>query len=129
MITLKTVMRANAASCIIFALIFLLNPAATAALLGGEIPAPDLVFLILGAVLMFNGLHLIWVSSNPMPNKLWVLYFSFGDFLWVIATAVLLILGIWITTGIGVIASMVVAIVVGTFGVLQMMKRKAMGCC
>lgn len=129
MITLKTVMRANAASCIIFALIFLLNPAATAAFLGGEIPAPDLVFLILGAVLMFNGLHLVWISSNPMPNKLWVLYFSFGDFLWVIATAVLLFSGIWITTGIGMIASILVAAVVGIFGVLQMIERKKMGHC
>lgn len=129
MITLKTVMRANAASCIIFALIFLLNPAATAAFLGGEIPAPDLVFLILGAVLMFNGLHLVWISSNPMPNKLWVLYFSFGDFLWVIATAVLLFSGIWLTTEIGMIASILVAAVVGVFGVLQMIERKKMGQC
>jgi len=129
MITLKNVMRANAASCIIFALIFLFMPEAVASFLGGETPAPGWVFSLLGAILLFNGLHLIWVSTNPMPHKLWVLYFSFGDFLWVIATLILLVLGLWITTGVGIAASIVVAAVVGVFGVLQMVKRKAMGHC
>ncbi|MEO9276083.1 hypothetical protein ABFY09_14695 [Marinomonas sp. 5E14-1] len=129
MITLKNVMRANAASCIVFGLIFLFIPSAVAVFLGGEAPAPDWVFSLLGAVLLFNGLHLIWVSTNSMPNKLWILYFSFGDFLWVIATILLLVLGVWITEGVGILASIVVAAVVGAFGLLQMFKRKAMGNC
>lgn len=128
MITLKTVLRANAASCIIFALIFLLIPIEVATFLGQGKPAPEIALLVLGAVLITNGFHLLWTSFRSLPNKYLVLYFAMGDFIWVLASSILMILGIWITTGVGIVASILVAIMVGTFGILQIVKRKKLDC-
>ena len=127
--TLKTVLRANAASCIIFALIFLLKPTEVAAFLGRDTPAPDAVLLVLGVVLMANGFHLLWASVKPLPSKLLVLYFSIGDFIWVFVSISLVILGIWITTESGAAASILVAMMITAFGVLQIAKRKEIGNC
>jgi len=129
MITLKTVMRLNAASCIIFALTFLLKPTETAVFLGPETPAPEIVLLALGLGLLANGLHLLWASSTPLPSKAMVLYFSAGDFIWVLASLSLVGLGVWITAASGIAAALIVAMMVATLGVLQMTKRKQMGNC
>jgi len=129
MITLKKVMRANAASCIIFSLVFLLIPAESAEFLGADKPAPDIVLLALGLGLLTNGLHLFWASFQPLPSKNLVLYFSAGDFIWVIASISLVLLGVWITTGAGIAAALIVATVVAALGVLQMITRKNMGHC
>jgi hypothetical protein len=126
MITLKKVMRTNAASCIIFALIFLLKPNEAATFLGRDTPAPEIVLLALGLVLMANGVHLLWASLKPLPSKFLVLYFSIGDFIWVFISISLAVLGIWITTETGTAASIVVAMMVATLGVLQIAKRKQM---
>ncbi|MBL4583960.1 MAG: hypothetical protein JKX83_05015 [Pseudomonadales bacterium] len=129
MITLKTVLRANAASCSIFASLFILNPIQVTVFLGGNAPAPEPVLLALAGVLMLNGVHLLWASFKPMPSKLLVMYFSLGDFGWFIGTVCLVLLGVWVTTAPGVIAAMLVAVVVGLLGVLQMTRRKKMGDC
>ena len=129
MITLKTVMRANAASCIIFALIFLLKPTEAATYLGRDTPAPETVLQVLGVVLMANGFHLLWASLKPLPSKLLVLYFSIGDFIWFLASISLVILGVWITTESGAAASILVAIMVAAFGVLQIANRKKLDDC
>lgn len=126
MITLKNILKANAASCIIFGLLFVWAPIEIATYLGGEDPMPELVLLTLGAVLMINGAHLIWASLQEEPNKFLILYFSFGDFLWAIGSAVLLLLGLWITTTIGIIATILIAVMVTLFGVLQIIKRREM---
>jgi len=126
MITLKNILKANAASCIIFGLLFIWAPIEIAKYLGGEDPMPELVLLTLGGVLMINGVHLIWASLQEEPNKFLILYFSFGDFLWMIATLVLIGLSLWITTPAGIIAAILIAIVVTVFGILQIIKRREM---
>ena len=126
MFTLKNVLLANAANCIIFGLIFLLFPMKVALFLGGETHFPELILQILGAVLVINGLHLIWASLQQKPNKFLILYFSFGDFLWAIGSSVLLLMGLWITTMAGIITTILIAIIVLIFGLLQIIKRKAM---
>lgn len=124
MITLKTVLRANAANCIIFALIFLLKPMEVAIFLGGDTPAPEIALLVLGAILITNGFHLLWASIQSLPNKYLVLYFAIGDFIWVLVSISLVILGIWITTVSGTVASILIAMMVATFGFLQIAKIK-----
>jgi len=127
--TLKSALRANAASCIVFSLIFLLKPTEVAMFLGGDTPAPETLLQALGAVLMANGLHLVWASRMPRPSKHLVLYFSSGDFIWAIASISLVLLGVWVTTAAGIVVSMLVSVMVVVFGLLQMVKRKNMGDC
>jgi len=94
-----------------------------------DTPAPEAVLLILGVILLANGLHLLWASVKPLPSKSLVLYFSIGDFIWAFASISLVMLNIWITTELGITASILVAIMVAAFGVLQMTKRKEMDNC
>ncbi len=129
MLSLKPVMRANAISCVAFGVVFALQPTMVATFLGGASPAPKLYILILGILLILNGLHLLWASRDPLPQKKLILYFSIGDFIWVIASAVLMVSGVWITTTGGVLVASTVAVMVGLFGILQMTSRKAMGHC
>ncbi len=127
MITLNHVMRANAVSCIVFGSIFLMRPSDINMFLSTDMQAPKRVLLLLGTGLIVNGLHLIWASLKPMPSKLLVLYFSIGDYIWVLASIILLLFGIWINTTAGVVTTLIVAAMVGIFGILQMLKRKEMG--
>jgi len=124
MITLKTVLRMNATSCIIFVIIFLLMSTEVASFLGQNKAAPELLLLVLGLILLTNGLHILWVSWQLKPNKYLVLYFAVGDFIWVVASIILVSQGMWITTTLGIFISLLVAMMVGTFGVLQIMKNK-----
>jgi hypothetical protein len=75
---------------------------------------------------MLNGFHLLWAALQSMPNKLLILYFSIGDFIWVIASMTLLVLEVWITTESGATASILVAIMIAVFGALQAVKIKNM---
>lgn len=129
MLSLKNIMRANATSCLAFGVLFSLQPSITANFLGGTSPAPKLYILILGILLILNGLHLLWSSRVPLPQKELILYFSTGDFIWVIGSVGLIISGVWITTTEGMLLATAVAVMVGLFGVLQMTSRKAMGHC
>ncbi|MGX9419052.1 hypothetical protein ACWU4D_17065 [Vibrio sp. WJH972] len=129
MLSLKNIMRANATSCLGFGALFALQPSLVATFLGGDFPAPALAIFTLGVLLIVNGLHLIWASRIPVPKKALVLYFSGGDYIWVIASLVLIISGCWITTTSGIVVASAVAALVGLFGVLQMTTRKAMGQC
>lgn len=123
MITLKTVLRGNAASCIIFALIFLLMPMQVATFLAQATPAPEFILLVLGTILLANGLHILWASFQPKPNEYLVLYFAIGDFVWVLVSIILISLGVWITTTLGTLLAILVAMMVGTFGILQLVKN------
>lgn len=127
MVTLNNVMKVNAISCIVFGLIFLIIPSKVIIFLGADIQAPKAILLILGIGLTVNGLHLIWASLKPMPSKALVLYFSLGDFIWVLGSISLVLFGIWINTTAGVITTLVVSAMVGLFGILQMIRRKEMG--
>ena len=129
MLSLKTVMSTNAISCLAFGGVFALQPSQVANSLGGASPAPYLYILILGILLIGNGLHLLSASRIPLPPKQLILYFSAGDYIWAIASVGLMITGVWITTSGGVLAASAVAVMVGLFGILQMTSRKAMGHC
>jgi len=129
MTTLNHVMKANAISCIVFGSIFLIMPAMVITFLSADIPAPKTIILILGIGLIVNGLHLIWASLKPIPSKALVLYFSIGDFIWVLASISLVLFGIWITTTAGVITTLTVSAMIGFFGIFQMLKRKDIGEC
>lgn len=126
MITLVNIMRANAASCILFGLIFLLIPTGVATFLSAETPISKIVLLILGIGLILNGIDLIRASYKPLPSKAQILYFSIGDFLWALTSVTLVLFNLWITTQKGMIATILIAIMVTAFGVLQILKRKDM---
>lgn len=119
MTTLRTILRANAASCLVFGVTFLSLTSPVALFLSARAPAPAIVLQLLGAVLLFNGLHLAWASFRPAPARALILYFSAGDLLWVLATALLLIMDVWVTSVAGIIVSLGVALMVGYFGVMQ----------
>ncbi|MEP0354881.1 hypothetical protein [Paraglaciecola sp.] len=129
MLSLKNIMRANATSCLVFGGLFAMQANMVAEFLGGDSPAPQLYVLILGWLLILNGIHLFWESRTLVPKKSLILYFSIGDYLWVAGSATLILSGLWITTTAGVIVASVIALIVGMFGVLQMTTRKAMGHC
>lgn len=117
---LKTALRLNAVSCIGFGVLFSVVPGAVAAYLGQTRPAPSMVILILGIGLILNGIGLFLAARARHPSGPLVLFFSTGDFLWVLATIVLIVMGIWIETTAGIIAALLVAAVVGLFGLLQL---------
>jgi len=129
MFTLSNVMRVNATSCIGFGVIFSLLSEEVAHFLSISKQAPSIVFILLGLVLIFNAFHLIWASLKSMPSKFLVLYFSIGDYIWVLATLYLIFTEMWITTSTGIVAALLVAVIVGTLGWLQMLARKKMGNC
>jgi len=129
MISLSNVLKANAISCIGFGLTFLLFPELVGSFLSENNQAPSFVLTVLGIGLFINGLHLLWVSFKSLPSKFIVLYFSIGDYIWVFATSYLLIAGLWITTPLGIAITILVSAVVGTFGLLQMTKRKKIDHC
>ena len=117
---LKTILRMNAASCLCFGALFMAAPGNVAAFLGA-LPPPEMLILVLGAVLAVNGLHLLHTSLRPEPPRLLVLYFSAGDFLWVAITAALIAANLWITFAAGVAAAIAVALAVGGMGLAQVM--------
>lgn len=125
MLSLKNIMRANATSCIGFGGLFALKSSSVASLLSDTSPAPQSIIMILGLLLIVNGLHLLWASRVTLPNKSLILYFSIGDYIWAVTSLGIILSGIWITTTIGMLLTIAVAIVVGFFGFLQMAGRKA----
>ncbi len=124
MIELKSVLRASALSCVIFGGIFVFIPTIVVDFLSHTKPAPQWLFLTLGGVLILNGLHLFWASLRAVHNKVLIAYFSLSDFLWVTVSVVLVIAGVWVTTIEGVIATLVVAAIVGFMGFLQFRQLK-----
>lgn len=126
MLNLKQVLQLNALSCIGFGLLFSLRSAAVASFLSAESSAPPILITVLGLVLIFNGLHLVWASSQELLSKFLIMYFSIGDFAWVLATVLIILMGVWITNAQGVIAALIVAALVGSMGLLQIKTRKQM---
>ncbi len=114
--TLPTVLRLNATSCLLFGLLFTSAPEETSAWLGNS--APDILRWV-GVALIFNGLHLLFAARRPRVSCPELVYFVIGDFAWVGATAVLLLLRVGATTPFGIGAAILVAAMVGTFGYWQ----------
>jgi len=122
-------MRANAMSCIGFGLLFFVFPAEVSNFLSSSMEFPEMVLYFLGIGLFLNGMHLVWASFDLKPSKQLILYFSGGDYVWVLGTTYLLLSGKWITTPMGILVTIIVSAIVGVFGILQMLKRKEMGNC
>lgn len=124
MITLKIALRANAASCLFFGMIFLAIPTSTANFLSIGAVAPSSFIMGLGVVLSVNAAHLIWASQQASISKLLVYYFSAGDFAWVVGSLGLIASELWIIGDSGITATLGVSAMVGLFGSLQLMNRK-----
>jgi len=120
MFSLKNVMRANAASCLLFGILFVLLADSIVIFLGDNDPAPPFVLVGLGLILIVNGAHLLWASHIPIPGKALVLYFSIGDFIWVVLSVGLVVTGIWVTTVPGILLTLFIAFIVGCFGLSQL---------
>lgn len=119
---LKKVLLLNSISCILFGLLFLFFPSSTSSFIGNNI-----VWLIqvVGAILVINGLHLMYASKREKPVCPEVLYFILGDFLWVLGTIGLILGGLIITSTKGIIVSLIIAIMVATFGYMQVLGYQA----
>lgn len=115
--TLATVLRLNALSCLGFGALFFVAPAAVAAARGTP---PAWFIAVLGAGIIGNGV-LLWLSvrGGRTPRRAEVLFFSMGDAGWVVATLVLILAGVWIVTPGGRIAAIIVAVMVGALGFAQ----------
>ena len=118
-LTLKSILKANSASCIIFGCLFVFMPSQVLDFLSQSQPAPKWLLISLGIGLILNGFHLLWASLRQVHNKNLIRHFAISDFLWVAASVLLVITGLWITTSSGIIATFLVAVMVGIFGLLQ----------
>ena len=121
---LKGVLFLNALSCLGFGTYFFTTPTETSVFLAQTEEYATLLSWI-GAGLFLNGLNLLW-SIYKGPRYKDVLFFVLGDFLWVIATIVLIALKMLIITSDGVLASIVISLMVGAFGALQFRSLKAL---
>lgn len=113
---LKPILIANAISCLGFGAAFALAPGPISTFIG---EAPRWSVLVLGAGLILNGFHLLWVSSKPNPRRGEIGHFIVGDIAWVVATAVLISSGIWITAPAAITWAICIAIWVGLCGLFQ----------
>jgi len=113
---LRKIMIANALSCLAFGALFAAGAGRVASFLGSP---PEWLIFVLGIGLLINGVHLIIAGRKPSLGQAEVIYFALGDFAWVGLTAVLLVLGIWITAPWAVAVASLVALWVGFCGVMQ----------
>lgn len=113
--SLTTLLRLNALSCLGFGALFVLAPVMVADFLGS---VPVWLLTLLGAGLILNGLHLAWAARGAAPATL-VRYFSLGDGLWVLGSLALVVAGLWVTTLWGIVATLAVAALVGALGLGQ----------
>ncbi|GLQ35663.1 hypothetical protein GCM10007939_19460 [Amylibacter marinus] len=115
---LPYVLRANAASCALFGALFVIVGQASADFIGSP---PVWMLQVLGGGLLINAAALTWTSTQAQPHRFSVLAFALGDLIWVLATAVILAGGFWITTPGGITWAVCVAVFVGVCGALQWM--------
>lgn len=113
---LNHVLRANAASCALFGVLFSLAAPAVAHTIGDP---PTLLLQVLGIGLLVNATLLFRTSTRPTPDRFSVLFFALGDAIWFVATLGLVVTGLWITTPTGLALSIGVAAYVGGCGFLQ----------
>lgn len=123
---LRYVLRANAASCIGFGAIFALGAGSVSSFLASDAML-ETFLRIIGGLLVLNGLHLVAASLRSALRAWEVRYFAAGDFAWVAGTIAILLSGAWISTSEGKAAAVLVAALVGTFGVLQARSLKDLG--
>lgn len=114
---LKQVLRLNALSCLSFGAIFAIWPQNVGLYIGTD---QHLIIMLVGAALLFNGLHLAFASLRKTPLKLEIYYFSLGDILWFSATFILIGAKLFITSQSGIWLSLIVAFGVVTLGLAQL---------
>jgi hypothetical protein len=124
MVTLQTVLRMNASTCLGFGILFAVLPSSVAQFLSPTDSAPNWVFVVLGVGLILQGVHLLSASFQTMPSKGLILYFSIGDFAWTLASLLLMIMGLWITSPLALIYATLVALMVGLLGLMQIKAYK-----
>jgi hypothetical protein len=117
MTSLPTILRANAASCLGFGMLFAVAPDPVAAFLG---TMPPEVLFILGLALTGNGAHLALASMRRRPRPGEVAWFSTGDLLWWLVSLALLAADVWITTIAGIVAAWLVGLGVAGMGLAQL---------
>ena len=120
MFRLSNVLRINAASCLTFGAAFAIAPATVATFLGADAAAPTTVLRVLGGVLIINGLHLLWAAMMKAPARWLIVWFSGGDFAWVIGSLAVLASGQWVTTAAGIAVTLAVAAFVAVLGAMQL---------
>ena len=123
MLNLQTLLRTNALSCLLFGSLFTARPQQVAAFLAEHAAAPTLIVLITGLILIAHGLHLLWAAQGLSPSAALIFYFAAADWLWVLASLSLIVSGLWINTLVGIVATLLVATMVGIFGLLQWLKK------
>ena len=114
---LKRVLVANGVSCLLFGALFTIFPEKIAQILGTP---PSWLITALGVGLIGNALALFWSARRTTPGRTEVLFFAAGDLAWVVATVVLVAIGIWITNSTGIVLSLIVAIWVAACGYTQL---------
>lgn len=117
MTSLKSILRINAISCLVFGILFLAATNSVAIFLG---EAPYWFLRLAGAVLILNGLHLLLASRQKIPRPIEIIWFSVGDLSWWLMSLALLATGTWVTEPIGQVAVWFIAVFVAALGVLQL---------
>ncbi|MEM9420930.1 MAG: hypothetical protein AAF986_00240 [Pseudomonadota bacterium] len=113
---LKTVLVANATSCAVFGLMFLVKAPSVSAFLGS---VPTWLLYPIGAGLLVNAVLLLLEAKQIIPDPRNVRGFAIGDGIWVLVSIALVATGTWITTQSGTIWTLGVASFVGACGFLQ----------
>lgn len=123
---LRLVLWLNSLSCLAFGACFAAFPRVVNVYVGGT-DRQHLLIALVGAGLIFNGLHLFWASLRRNLRRMEIIWFSLGDFLWVLASVILLLFGILVTTPGGVVMAAIVSFLVFSFGVLQLSWLRLLG--
>jgi len=113
---LRLVLRLNSASCIFCGTAMTFWHNEIAQMLGN---ANSVAVLVVGICLFFNGVHLVFASMRHSLRCYEITYFALGDFGWVIATALMIAFGAGITSTAGITIAILIALMVGVFGLLQ----------
>lgn len=113
---LKAVLRVNAVSCLVFGFTFFVWPDCVAMFLGA---VPSKLLLILGIILLANGVHLALASAKAQLALGEVWYFSAGDIVWFVASVGAVAAGSLTTTSSAQLATLVVATGVLGLGLAQ----------
>lgn len=119
---LRNILRLNAFSCLVFGSLFVFFHEGTY----GFLKTQSLYFSVpsLGAILLIFAFHLIAASFRKDLIKGEVYYFSFGDFLWVFLSIALMSSTEIVTSHAGLWAGFLVALMVGGFGMAQLLLAK-----
>jgi len=115
--TLKTTLLSNAVFSTLSGLTFMVDSQFVANLVG--IGAP-ILYQILGVGLLGFAGYVIWTASRKPINTYDALQISIGDFLWVLATFVVIALAFGSLNSGGIVAMLVVAGIVLAFALLQL---------